>query len=882
MKSDSLGLTRILNDTHRICNYCGIEYKLSTSSYTIFKHCAKHAPFHSILIRHLGNHSFQNYLSMVPPDYVDPPPIDPDFESKLAKKNGFVNGEKKKEPSPGILDSRSLCDILKFGDGKTGEQSVTPTLTNLSNLFNTLDEVSKVNMSEEKNGSLKVGDSSSDEKSKEDNETIIDDPLHDPMVEEIMKNPEQLPSGFRKRLKTDNLKLTKLVSVKHRICLACNRRFMSSCGVTSLYKHCAKHPEFREILRKNLTPSALENAMRGAKVLPNNTSMANYSRKDVSSKVDENSTNNSFGSFNVDNLFRNETIKSNDNSFFELLRNNLSSNQQLDGDVVPPPCKRPKSVDGDRSTDSPLLLQDDTVKAKTPENEDLSSLCIQFSEDKNFPIERYDSLEFQNLLKYGRDAKDVPQINSDLIYQLKSKEFIEEMSNKINWDGNFGKVSLSVDEIALNPQKTIASIIVHYMDSEYKTNSVTVGFVVVKNDGNRKSVECVLQEIEKILQKYNINKSNIVAVLSDKSSTSKKVIENWEIPEIVCLRREIESIIDLYDESFSITLRTLFVKAISLFSIYNSLYSTFPVTTDFFKLPKGKVFTFSSHWTYTCYIFLESMDKINDINDFASKYCPFLLLTSDEILSLQLLNNILKIFANFCTRFFDEGRGLYYYIPIVQDLYDDINKLNLDDPTSSVKTDLTYKSPKCLLKAPSSTYLWFDAPDEKINTGISKKNCITIVKEFHEVIKEKLVGLKNKVYGDKLLLKALYLNSVEVFRIKYGKEEFWDELGNSLDPETESVPENQGRVSFGQSTKTKGQKYNIFVTENESYTVEEFWKLHKSSFKKLHEYVKTIFCIPAYGLSLEKYNDILSDSNDNCVDENYSTILAYKISRISN
>lgn len=198
MKSDSLGLTRIINDTHRICNYCGIEYKLSTSSYTIFKHCAKHAPFHSILIRHLGPNSFQNYLSMVPPDYVDPPPIDPLFSTKFSKKNGFVNSDGKKEPSPGLLDSKSLCDILKFGDGKQSEREVTPTLTNLSDLFNTLDEVSKANKIDNKGGSLKMGDLQANDKNKEDSDFVADDPLHDPMIEEIMLNAEQLPSGFRK------------------------------------------------------------------------------------------------------------------------------------------------------------------------------------------------------------------------------------------------------------------------------------------------------------------------------------------------------------------------------------------------------------------------------------------------------------------------------------------------------------------------------------------------------------------------------------------------------------------------------------------------------------------------------------------------------------
>lgn len=897
MKSDSLGLTRILNDTHRICNYCGIEYKLSTSSYTIFKHCAKHTPFHPILIRHLGNHSFQNYLSMVPPDYVDPPPIDPDFILKLESKDGFVNYNNKKESSPGILDSKSLCDILKFGDEKEDGRNATPTLTNLSDLFNTLDEASKVNKVEEKNGDCEVNELKIDDKDKEDNEVANDDPLHDPMIEEIMKNPEQLPSGFRKRLKTDNLKLTKLVSVKHRICLACNRRFMSSCGVTSLYKHCAKHPEFREILRKNLTPSALENAMRGAKLLPNNTSMSNYSRKPTTPlKPNENSVNNSFDNFSVNNLFSSlfnstsdsinqgiEAVKNNDSSFFDLLRSNLSSNQQLnDSEGNSKPSKRPRSSEEHESPSSVSMLQDDAAKEKTPDKDSLIDLCIKFSETKNIPFECFDSSAFQDLLKYGRDPKDVPFINSNIIYETKNQSFVEEVSNKINWTGNFEKVSLSVDEIVLDSRKIIASVVIHYMDSEYKTNSITVGFVLVKKNGDRKSIECISEEIEKILRRYNIEISNIVGILSDKSPTSLKLTEYWRLPGIMCFKKEIESITDFHGESVSIMLKNLFVKAVSLFSIYNAIFPTFHFSRNFFKLPKEKVFKFSPHWTYTCYIFVKYMDKINEINEFASKHCPSLLLTSDEVLSLQLLNNIFKIFANFCVKYSNERRGLYYYIPMIQDLYDDINKLSLNDSSSFIKFDGTYEMIENILESPSCTYLWFGVPNEKMDTGITKENYITLVNDFYTLIKDKITGLKEKIYKDDLLLKALYLNSIEVFRIKYGKELFWNELGNSLDPESESIPENPGRLSFSQSTKTKGQKYNIFVTENESYTVEEFWKLHRFSFKKLHEAVKTIFCIPSYGLPLEKYKDTLINNSNHYLNENYGTILAYKISRISN
>uniref|UniRef100_A0A0N4ZMB7 N-acetyltransferase domain-containing protein n=1 Tax=Parastrongyloides trichosuri TaxID=131310 RepID=A0A0N4ZMB7_PARTI len=893
MRSDLLGLTRVLSETHRACTYCGIEYKLSTSSYTIFKHCAKHAPFHPILMRHLGNKSFQNYLKMVPSDYVDGPPIDPDFEIKL-KNNSFGQGPTDKELPQNMTPSQNLTDILKFGKVKD-ESNDSNNLVSLSNLFDSIKDSTNNLENNSKELSLKNENSNQnncDNKSGEEEDSNNDDPLHDPMVEEILLNASELPNGFRKRLKTDNLKLTKLISVKHRICLSCNRRFMSSCGVTSLYKHCAKHPEFREILKKNLTPSALENAMKGARVISNRgcnySSLNDKSSNDLEfSNINMSNVSSSIGNMSSDNLFsrlfnnpkndeysqnttaqsdNNELLKNNDNSFYELLRTNLSTSQ-TDNDCVPRPCKRLRT---ERSTTNSPIGRSNESKEDV---ENLMKICLKFSKEESFPIYKFDSPFFQELFKYGRDPKSIPVINSSVLYNMKYNEIIDERIKSIHWFGTYGKVSISINKHVYKDRE-FAVLKLHYINEKLLTKTYTIGFMDINNDSIN-NIEKLSSNILNLLEKYKLNKSNVVGFLSDDENLSKGIAKLWNVPVIICLKKVFDNLLKWNDVDFPLSIKLLIRKASKLFTIFNVSLPQYLRAPTFFTLPKGEVFSYSKNWFGVYKIFEESKTKIEEINLFASEYCPSLILTDDEIIYLRYINDILDIFGKHAIKLKNGNEGIFNYIPIVQDLYDSINNFDLDNESKNL-----YDIDKLESLSSADVYVddkeWFEVPKNSFVTGITGSK--DDIQSYLFGVKERVKDFKGKVFNDPILLTGLYLNSMEVFRTKYGDETFWNDLGGKLDPEPFINMQKIGRVCMGGSSQSKGQKYHIFVTENDAFTVNEFWTLHKVSFKKLYEHLQMSFCFPSFDSNIKYLNDYIGAINNKEIDENQNIILVYKCS----
>uniref|UniRef100_A0A0N4ZTX9 BED-type domain-containing protein n=1 Tax=Parastrongyloides trichosuri TaxID=131310 RepID=A0A0N4ZTX9_PARTI len=850
MKSDTLGLTRLLGESHRACTYCGTKYKISTSCYTIFRHCIKHESFHPILMRHLGKRVFQKYLRYLPTEYVDKPPISPSFEARISSNINAMFEEEEK--SGELVGTERMCKIFENEEKKSKEKKCLDNdLIKLSNM------IKEISDKDDKNGGEELN--KMDALKKELSDADSDDPLRDPIIEEIMRNSNKLPNGFRKRLKSDNLKLTKLVSIRHRICLSCNRKFMSSCGVTSLYKHCAKHPEFREILKKNLTPTALNNALKGLKT--RNKRRNHYYNRDRDDDIFMDNTDTDNNSINVTKNKSIEIIEKNIDELASIKSINLD---QFD--------KKGITNDKDESNEKPeecsIVIKNE--KDSITKMESLLDICIQFSKDEGIPIEKFDNKYFQNLLKYDRKPYEVPIINSRILYNQKYIDLIHQRISQLKWDERYDKVSISISNVDIN-KKLISVLKLHFINQEMETKTMIIGFIEYNYfDIN---FDYMKRRVEAMLNVYDLDVKNISAIVTDNSEMAKYLGEVWNVPLITCLKKEIDNVIRWCECDCPEPLSILIIKGVKLFSIYKALIPKYIQSAKFFSIPLGNIYCYPINWLSAYNLIQESIVKIEEINLFASSYVPTLKLTKIEMTILQNLASLLEVFGMIATKLSDKNIGLYNYIPIVYDLYNNITLFHLDRSSKINNNNNINKLTKDI-----DIFLedkeWFEIPSLYIDTGITQSNNETILKEYISCIQQRVIKLKDKVYNNDLLVASLYLNSRETFRTKYGNEVFWANVGSKLDPCM--YEEINDKMVCKLESGSCIEKYHNITTDNNNESVNEFWKKNRNHFEKLNKSVLSIFCIPSFILPIKNLEENVEFFSDEIIDEENSNILVCK------
>uniref|UniRef100_A0A0K0FVS0 C2H2-type domain-containing protein n=1 Tax=Strongyloides venezuelensis TaxID=75913 RepID=A0A0K0FVS0_STRVS len=816
MKPDDIGITK-LTKRYRECNLCGKQYNLNTSSNTIYIHACRHKQFHDILRRELGEAKFQEKLNNLPKnfrfeDYVSEDSNKTDTSSQLKSPTEDSSGS-----SGSVTRKRKLLDHTIVGTPK----DLVPSLPVTRNMSTRLSEnlASKVNSdTPSKDNYLK--DISLDSK------RINVDKIKC-SVDDAPGISDYLPDGFRKVIKTDVLGLTKLISINHRICLGCNRKFQSSCGVTSLYKHCIRHPEHRAILKKNLATTAYINALKNAHIP--------YTEDDIKDEHGH------------------LMIAAEESPFF-------TSNQSL-SDLL----EKAKSYDClNKSSSSAIVENNDIVNVLTDGTSTLKNLIMQPIENQilETPVKKpsYSNKEFKNLLhKFLKTSGlSLESLERDGFSQLSSlfryknvnqlvKEIIDtnELKNCVDRKilENIENYTISIEEYT-NSDNIAAIIKIYYLDIDSRFISQNLGIISFKDDMEVNEFEKIYNRITVMLEKFKLKLTHTTPLVSRGTIFSRRFSVRSGITEIPCLRHEIIKCI-LHIQSTSSKIFSVLRKASKKFSLYKYVVDNEMEVSS--KLKEIKGVKAPTGWVDIYNILAFGALNITEAIVFCQEFWPSFILTNEELEVVYRFITISQPVIEALNLLTSDSMNITSYLKTIVDIsskYDNYEILPIKGDLTKLLQTSNAVSINNSSKLNEYTHLEaFEILCEPVNNDLANENILDLFKSLKSKLCEEFLDLTNKSKENALICKALLLNTEEAYNPKYGDITFWTSIESLFSSSFGNFDNDtsRNRISFDDGNIKSAHLYRNLLYNYDNEYLNEFWPSQKNVLPLMYnEYIRAL------------------------------------------
>uniref|UniRef100_A0A0K0ED75 C2H2-type domain-containing protein n=1 Tax=Strongyloides stercoralis TaxID=6248 RepID=A0A0K0ED75_STRER len=815
MKTDDIGITK-LTKRYRECNLCGKQYNLNTSSNTIYIHACRHKQFHDILRKELGEAKFQEKLGNLPKnfrfeDYVAEDSAGKDFNNQpktptgdQSNTTGSVTRKRKLLEHTIVGTPKDLVPSLPITRNMSTRHSESLALKNAQELAAKEQLAKDVPLDSKRINVDKVKCSLDDAPGISDN----------------------IPDGFRKVIKTDVLGLTKLISINHRICLGCNRKFQSSCGVTSLYKHCIRHPEHRAILKKNLATTAYINALKNAHIP--------YTEEDIKDE-------------------HGHPLIADESPYF-------TSNQSLSALL-----EKAKTFDCLNRTNSSIVENNETVNNITNENDTLKDLIMEPLENQylesSVKKNSYNSnKEFKHLLfKFLRTSGlSIELLEKDGISQISSlfrcrnvnqlvKEIINTNELKKCLDNktlnNLKNYTLSIEEYS-NNETIVAVIKIYYLDKNSKFLSQNLGIISFKENMSVNEFEKIYKRITQMLEKFDLKLNSTIPLISRETLFSKRFTTNNGIFEIPCLRHEIMKCIS-YVQSISTKVFSSLNKAAKKFSLYKYVIDNEMEVSSKLKGLSG--IKGPLDWINIYNVLVFGALNISEARVFCQEFWPSFVLSKEELKSVYMFIKINQPIVEALNLLSSDSLNITYYLKIIVDIctkYENYEVL----PVEGDIIELLQTSNAVLISNVNKLFEYthsesFEISNKIITTDVTNDNIIDLFNSIKKNLHESFVELKNKSKENILICKGLLLNTEEAYNPKYGDISFWtsvESLFTSLFNDSDDDGDTK-RILFDNGNVKNAQLYRNLLYNYDTKYLNDFWSFQKHVLPAMYnEYVKAL------------------------------------------
>uniref|UniRef100_A0A0N4ZJ20 C2H2-type domain-containing protein n=1 Tax=Parastrongyloides trichosuri TaxID=131310 RepID=A0A0N4ZJ20_PARTI len=837
MKPDELGLTKVVKRS-RQCNICGKQYNINTSSNIIYIHACRHKEFHGIIRNELGEQKFQEKLNALPKNF------------KFEDYNCGGNIESKFELSPSPMGSLITNTIMtrkrKASENGDVTNEIPPSLPAPRNI-STRSSCSSRNETPKNNADLSLKDLYfKDGYSKRISIDKVKVNIND------AAGISDVPEGFRKSIKTDVLGLTKLVSLQHRICLACNRQFQSTCGVTSLYKHCIRHPEHRTILKKNLATTAYINALKNAHIpytpediqddqghplVPNMTSYYNSPKKLFS--------DNSLNAL-LEKAKGYDCLNKLSSSFSEVTEDFKDVDQFND------------NVTMDDSTLSKLLFKHEDDEKKECE-EDISSrksfrtLLTDFIKVSELPhefIERSSIFNFLTIFK-GKNANNLIKdiLNENQLRSVVTNETLHGVQS----------FTLSLEEYKKGNE--VAGVVkIYYCNSASILSTQNLGIIHYdKNEMCVNKFERLSDRIIEMITRMGLKMDCTTPFISNGSLFSKRFAIKNGVTEIPCLRSEImQCLIDI--QNVSQTLFKCLSKAVQGFSLYKYVIDKEIEISSEYKLLKN--IKKPTQWVDIYDVLCFGIRNIKEASVLTKEYWSGLVLSDDELFIVTKFIQISKPIIETLNLLSSEDVMISKYCKVVINLCDKLSLLDLDLDHKCIVEDLSsFKAvPLENIEKISnfSNFEEFDIPVENVVTGITCDSVKNIFTTLHDELIKSFDGLKTKSKKNEYICRSLLVDPQEAYKKMYGDSDFWLSIENlfDLNQPTEENLCSSDRINFSGGVTKSCQLYRSLLYGYGDDKLKEFWNNHKSILPGMYDTYMKFKTIPVAQKFQDKGEDI--------------------------
>uniref|UniRef100_A0A0N5C2E3 C2H2-type domain-containing protein n=1 Tax=Strongyloides papillosus TaxID=174720 RepID=A0A0N5C2E3_STREA len=812
MKLDDIGVTK-LGKKFRECTLCSRQYSISTSISVLYTHVFQHKELHELLRKKLGEKKFQERLSHLPKSF------------RLKNNVGIEISQDALNISKNSLNSSdSFPRKRKYGDHSTYRTSKDfdfksePKKSMRKSTENLALQDSSNKYLQETYFSLSSNRGRKSSLNVDINYVGKGDP----------NTPITSKKGYGSFFKTDVLGLTKMVSSSHRLCLGCNKKFKTTCSVTTLYKHCIRHPQQRAILKKNLAESVFNNALKNANISDNNVESDGVDSEN-SSDVKDNSS--FLGEKSLSELL--EKAK-----HFDCLNRSSSSSvsdeRRLDKGLESD--ARTLDSSNEKSLNESMLS---SVKRETVNygKENFKELLHKFVQICGLPEKLISACGIENLSNFFRT----------MVFQNIVKEFLDNNVLRKYVDSDNFKIieinGLSLEEYSRN-KTTFAVIKAFILDSNLSIHSQNLGIISFNSDINVNDLEKISIQIRNILSNYNqiLNKKPILITNGGLLSKFLSVRKNFI--EIPCLLTEIIRSIT-FVQSKSGKIFDCLKKAAKKFSLYK-----FVVDNDIevsSKLKDISGIEAPMHWINIYNILAFGAFNIIEASFFCQEFWPSLVLSGEElqiVYKFLMVNQpIVKILNSLTSNLLN----MTNYLEVVYDIYELYENYEFKIPGNDI-TELLRSSNAIQIENIErySDFIYseiFYLPKKNINTSDSNDSTNKQFNQMLASLRDCFLELKNKSKENHYICRALLLNTKEAYNLRYGDTTFWSFIESLFDSQFEisNYPILQKKVFFNVEAVNDVQLYRNILYRYEINSLDDFWLSQKHVLPTMYkEYIDAL------------------------------------------
>uniref|UniRef100_A0AC35TNZ7 Dimer_Tnp_hAT domain-containing protein n=1 Tax=Rhabditophanes sp. KR3021 TaxID=114890 RepID=A0AC35TNZ7_9BILA len=697
--------------------------------------------------------------------------------------------------------------------------------------------------------------------------------------EEMDPEIAKMLSDKYKKIKTDSLGLTEVFSPTCRICIVCKQQFKITTGVSTIYKHAAKHPSLLPILKEHLDESVYLNATRRLG--------SDYTYVKDESEKHENATY--YDDTTGFNEYSNEPPK-NFTDIIKTLTEGFTtgsaaknggyseSSGNVDFTRVPsPPSQTPSSVvsvkkrrlNGESSASHKDIKkrrhEHHEQKKKSTEQHILKkdkafdSTLTDFIIQTGLPFEIVDTKIFQKLISTSVERRVAQIPSSGIIRSEYVTKKSKELLNSLPRTKHSNHFSLSFETFE-EADKKILIATAWFLDEKFCTKGQCIGLFLV-NDFNPIEFK---ESLANKLQGFKFDMENATAIFDSGLNDIEEYVKALELPVVECLRSVIfncavkgfESTNDIYAIVEKVQLILSFY--------YNSLEDQ---TINGFALSGIK------NWQAASKMIKYLLGHKEQINGFVEENHVDLKITPSEYAGLGLLSDLLKTFDQYIYMVSDEDTPLSQYIPVLKNLLNDFSKYSVTMDDGEIE-----KRVASVLNCNFDEEKKASVMDVIGKTESGREEWTFDVATVSNSIMQLVDCLKNAVNdsinnilkSNDIPVKALLLDPSEAYKKKYGEFEFWAMAEKRfMFPEEGNNEENE-RVFDEKPSVFK--RYTCAITSGSTSTLHRFWKQFKGSFPELFHEAMKVYVVPLCLTRFENQKNLFDwigrrELNEETIDE---------------
>uniref|UniRef100_A0AC35TKT8 Dimer_Tnp_hAT domain-containing protein n=1 Tax=Rhabditophanes sp. KR3021 TaxID=114890 RepID=A0AC35TKT8_9BILA len=666
-----------------------------------------------------------------------------------------------------------------------------------------------------------------------------------------------------KKIKTDSLGLTEVLSPTCRICTVCKQKFKITTGVSTLYKHAAKHPSLLIILKERLDESVFLNATRklgnsGTCVKEESESSRNTGYYDDTAEFNE---------------YTNQTPKHFDDIIKTLAQGFVTESAPTNAGysgckgtanlarVVSPSSEPPTSavsVKKRRFNSESSSSQKDTKKTRHDHAEQKKKPTEQhiLKKDKAFdstltdfiiqtglPFEIVDTKIFQKLISTSVERRVAQIPSSGVIRSEYMTKKMKELLNSLPTTKYSNHFSLSFETFEEAGNKILIGT-AWFLDEKFCAKGQCIGLLLV-NDFNAIEFK---KNLAKQLRSFEFEIENATAIFDSGLNDIEEYVKALQLPVVECLRSVIyKCAAKGFQSTYNVCALVEKVQLILSF-YYNSLEDQ---TISGFALSGIK------NWQAASKMIKYLLGHKEEVNAFIEENHANLRINNNEYAGLGMLSDILKTFDQYIYMVSDEDTPLSQYIPVLKNLLNDFSKYSvtmdageIEKRVSSVldcnfDEEIKASEIDVIKETKSGSEKW----DFEVATVAN--SIIQLVESLKNAVND---SINNILKSNDIPVKALLLDPCEAYKKKYGDFEFWEMVEKRfMFPEDGNDEEN---VRVFDAKPSVFKRYTSAIASASTSTLHRFWKQFKISFPDLYNEAMKVYVVPLCLIRFENQKNL--------------------------